>query len=243
MTDQTLPQNPYTPPQPVVPPVQPPPPPPPYNPPVHNVSNIVSATPQHLNKSTGSGKGAIIIGASVLALGAVVFGITKFTGLFSKASGEDSCVPSAIAEEQITPNSATVVFQTPTACQVEISYGTSPQVEALLLQVPEAMASLNHNVKLSPLLPSTTYYYQLKVGGKAVGNVRNFLTSPSSGAIGQTTVAPTTPPVIPTQVPAKSIYTIENFQVKFGSTDPAFDTDKNGIVNFGDWVAYQKTLK
>lgn len=250
MTDSFPTQNPYIssgsvpPPQPDTLPPQPAASAPPYNPPISSYPNIVSATPQSANKQKGSGKGAIIAGASVLALGAIVFGVTKFTGLFSKASSEDSCTPSAVAEEQVTANSATIVFQTPSACQVEIAYGTSAQAEALLLQVPEAMASLNHSVKLSPLLPSTAYYYQLKVEGKPLGNVRNFLTLPVSGQTGAVpTNAPTVSPVIPTQTAGKTTYTIEDFQAKFGTVDSAFDIDKNGIVNFGDWTAYQKTLK
>lgn len=228
MTDQIPTQNPYT-----IPP-----------PPVPQYSNVVSASPQSANKQKGSGKGAIIAGVSVLALGAIVFGVTKFTGIFSKASSEDNCAPSTITEEQVTANSATIVFQTPSACQVEIAYGTSAQTEALLLQVPEAMASLNHTVKLSPLLPSTAYYYQLKVDGKPLGNVRNFLTLPVSGQTNIVpTSAPTVPSVVPTQAGAKAAYTIEDFQAKFGGSDVAFDIDKNGIVNFGDWVAYQKGVK
>ena len=46
----------------------------------------------------------------------------------------------------------------------------------------------------------------------------------------------------PTVVPT-TIYTFEDFQTKFGTTEPVFDTDKNGVVNVLDWLAYQKLQK
>jgi len=178
-------------------------------------------------------KNFFLVGFFLLILAGLVYGLNWFTGLFSKAAGE--CFPESVKEADLSPNSVDILFSTDKACQLEIAYGTGNQTEALLLQVPESMASLNHRIRLAPLLPSTTYYYQIKSAGKAVGEIRNFLTLPLSGGAVPTIVK--SPTVAPTGV---KNYTFEDFQAKFGTTDTTFDIDKNGVVNTLDWFEYQK---
>lgn len=194
-------------------------------------------TPQAAGKKSSLAKNIIVSGILVLLLAGLVLGFDKARSFLSKAEG--GCVPENLSETNLTPNSVEIVFQTGKTCQVEVAYGTSS--ESLLLQVPEASASLNHRVRLSPLLPSTTYYYQVMADGKKVGQVRSFLTKVSQ--------APTIPPgptgelvgaVSPT--PKISAYTIDDFKSHFGTANTAFDIDKNGIVNTRDWVLYQKSV-
>lgn len=172
----------------------------------------------------------------LLILAGLIYGLNKFTGLFSKASGE--CTPQNVRTVDLTGSSVDITFQTDKTCQAEIAYGTGNQTEALLLQVPESMASLNHRIRLTPLLPATTYYYQVKIDGQSVGQIYSFLTLASAGGV--VPVATKRPTVIPT-VPVATVYTFKDFQAKFGTTEAVFDKDKNGVVNIRDWLEYQKT--
>ena len=175
-------------------------------------------------------KNILLAGVMILVLAGLVLGFGKARSFLSKA--ETTCMPSAVMEKNITPNSADISFQTEKACLMEVNYGTSS--EAMLLKIPENTAVLNHNIKLSPLLPSTTYYYQIWNDGKKVGEARSFLTG----------LAANTAPTAPTAAPPveQPVLTFDNFAKHYGTTDAAFDFDKNGIVNSSDWAAYQKGL-
>lgn len=167
----------------------------------------------------------------ILVLAGLVLGFGKARSFLSKA--ETTCTPSAVQEKNVTPNSADISFQTEKACLMEVNYGTSS--EAMLLKIPENTAALNHNIKLSPLLPSTTYYYQIWNDGKKVGEARSFLTGLAANIV---TVAPT-----PTPQVENPILTFDDFAKHYGTSDAAFDFDKNGVVNSSDWIAYQKSLQ
>jgi len=186
-------------------------------------------------------KKLIIVLLLLLFLAGLIYGINQFTGLFSEAGGD--YVPQNIRVAELTANSVEITFQTGKTCKAEIAYGTGNQSESLLLQVPEPMASLNHRIRLTPLLPATTYYYQVNIDGKPVGPIYSFLTLASSGGV--VPVATARPTLVPTApVPVVSVapvYTFEDFMAKLGTNDAVFDLDKNGLVNMGDWLEYQKT--
>lgn len=195
-------------------------------------SATVFTPPKSPGKKLGS-KNIILMGVLVLVLAGLILGFGKARSFLSKASGGGGCEPSNIREANLTSSSVEITFQTEKACLAEANYGISQ--DGMLLSVPEAMASLNHRVRLSPLLPSTTYYYQIKIDGKKSEPVRNFLT--------MAVAKPTAPPVvIPTSPPATgSARTQADFEEQLGTANPAFDIDKNGIVNISDWMLYQKT--
>lgn len=186
--------------------------------------------PPEAPHSKGINKNIILMGILILFLVVAVFGFYKARSLLSSAS-EGGCTPAGLEETNLTPNSVEIIFETGKACQTEVAYGTSNA--ALLLQVPEAMAALNHRIRLAPLLPGTTYYYQVTSGGKDVGTQRSFLT--------KAVPSPTAAPQPTASASPSGVYTIGDFQKEFGSTNAVFDIDKNGIVNVGDWLLYQKS--
>jgi len=200
----------------------------------------VFTMPENAQKKTAVGKNIILAGVMVLILAGLVLGFDKARSFLSQAEG--SCDPENLAETNLTPNSVEITFQTGKACLTAVSYGTSS--ESMLLQVPEAMASLNHRIRLAPLLPSTTYYYQVSAEGKKVGTVRSFLTKISQTPTEPPVMAPTeTPAVVPTQATSSGKFTSEDFKAEFGGSNTTFDIDKNGVVNARDWVLYQETVK
>lgn len=171
-------------------------------------------------------KNLMIAGSLLVVLSVLVFGFDKARSFLSKASG--GCMPVNISETNLTSSSAEITFETDKACQVEIVYGTSNKAEALLLQIPEALPSLTHRIKLSPLLASTAYYYQIVADGQETGAIRSFLTMGD---------------VVPTTAPAKEeTYTYEEFKKHFYEDipNPAFDVNKDNVVNEIDWRLYQK---
>lgn len=180
-------------------------------------------------------KNVIIAVVLVLTLGSLVAGFGKIRTFLTNAQG--GCEPENISEANLSANSIEIVFQTSKACQMEVAYGTNK--DALLLQVPESMPSLNHRIRLAPLLASTTYYYQIVSEGKKLGTVRSFLTKAPTPTE-MPTLAPTQPPLVaPTD---QSTYTLSDFQSHFGTENDQFDIDKNGTVNMRDWLLYQKSI-
>lgn len=241
--------------------VSPPPPPPPLpeisaspvtptatvpTNPVTDQSTLIPPKPQ--KKGVGGVKNVLLGSFLVLVLTGLVLGFGKARSFLSSAEG--GCTPDNITETNLTANSIEIVFQTGKACQMEVAYGTSS--EAMLLQVPEAMASLNHRIRLAPLLASTTYYYQIIANGKKVSAPRSFLTKAAEVSVSPTPVlVPTENPVV-SPVPesiapsvaassaAASRYTLSDFEPYFGTSSAVFDIDKNGIVNMRDWLLYQE---
>lgn len=181
-------------------------------------------------------KNILLVGGLVLLLAGLVFGFGKARSFLSKAEGD--CAPSNVQEANLTSSSVEVTFRTEKACLMTIAYGTS--TESMLLKVPEEMAALNHRIKLSPLLPSMTYYYQVVVDDKKVGTVHSFLTKKTDAAVLSPTLVPSlSPTAIPTT--ASETLTFEDFVEQYGSANAKFDFDKNGVVNSLDWTEYQKT--
>jgi hypothetical protein len=203
-------------------------------------TSTVSTFPAAEKPKGGTSKSVIVVVVLILVLAGLVAGFGKIRTFISDAQG--SCEPESLAETNLTPSSVEIVFQTGKACQIEVAYGTNQG--ALLLQVPEATASLNHRIRLTPLLAGTTYYYQVVQGGKKLTPSRSFLTKPP---LSPTPPPPTSPPaeVVPTAAETTSSattrYTLQDFQSHFGSSSAEFDLDKNGVVNSADWLLYQKT--
>lgn len=177
----------------------------------------------------------VMVGFLILILVGLIANLEKVKSFLSRAEG--GCIPENLVEAEVTPNSAEITFQTEKACQVEVNYGTSSG--SMLLRAPETVAVLDHRVRLTPLLPSTTYYYQVVVGGKKVSETRSFMTKLAMAPTQVPVVVPTT--AITVAPGGTGSYTIEDFQANFGRQNTIFDIDKDGVVSIRDWILYQKT--
>ena len=193
-------------------------------------------------------KDIILAGLLLVLLAGAVFGFTKVRSLLSSAA-EDGCSPINITEQDLTSNSITVRFTTSEACKMQVAYGVD---EVLGLQLSEQVAATEHRIKLTPLMPGTPYRYQVRNDENKYEPIRGFLTLPTSASSVPTVVVPTrtvsvspassavVTPASGSAVPTGMVkYTLEDFQLHFGSVDPRFDTDKNGVVNIRDWQLYK----
>lgn len=104
---------------------------------------------------------AVSIGL-VLFVFLVIFGFRIFG---TRASDEE---PRDVVVSNIAKNSATISWSTGVDTQAVIEYGTSPT--ALNFFAPEATKEKNHSVDLTLLSPSTTYYFQIRIGDKKYDN-------------------------------------------------------------------------
>jgi len=204
----------------------------------------------------------IIIGiflAIALIIG-LVLGIDKIRNLFGQAAGKQQ--PQGIRATNIKANSATIVWQTASPAIGQIEYGTTPG--SFLLRAAETNQTSNHSLTLSPLLPETIYYFRVRIGEQIYDNNGAPYSFTTKAAAETTLPTPTeqlhkpTPQVTssptPTQAspktsltpsptgetPKSSSYTAADFIEKFGTSDPEFDINKDGVVNSQDWLLYQQ---
>lgn len=213
-------------------------------------------------------KTIIVIVALVLAVGLIVglvLGMDKVKNLFGQASGQQQ--PQGVRVTNVTANAATIVWQTAIPVISQIEYGTTPG--SFLLRSAETNQTANHNLTLSPLLPETIYYFRIRVGDQIYDNngaPYSFTTkaaaevispSPTPSSLLPTTTPSEEPAVISptpktTPQPSPTVtgqttspdkedkYTLGDFVEKFGTSDPEFDINKDGVVNSQDWSLYQQ---
>ncbi len=148
--------------------------------------------------------GVVKIVAGVLAAAVVILGgFLLVQNVFTQAS--DSA-PRDLVINGITPNGAKISWTTDQETQAVVEYGSSPT--SLNLFAPENQKSTAHTVELTLLSPSTSYYFQIRIGDekydnggvpwtfstRALGDVEP--TATPSGAI-----APTATGVVPSAGP------------------------------------------
>jgi hypothetical protein len=213
-------------------------------------------------------KTIFVIVASILAIfliAGLVLGMDKVKNLFGQAAGQQQ--PQGVRVTNITANSATIVWQTAIPTIGQIEYGTTPG--SFLLRNAETNQNANHNLTLSPLLPETIYYFRIRIGSQIYddnGAPYSFTTK----ATAESTIAPTVPPqqdspidnlgpakpeeIQTTQSPTplapdnqenadnqdEETYSLGDFTEKFGTSDPEFDLNNDGVVNSQDWALYQQ---
>ena len=76
--------------------------------------------------------------------------------------------PRDVAVSDITQNSSKITWATGEAAQSVVVYGTT--TTALNFNAPETQPGITHAVDLTLLSSSTTYYFQISIGGKSYDN-------------------------------------------------------------------------
>lgn len=175
---------------------------------------------------------------------------------FAKAS---TCTTENVVSAQVTANSGVITWNTSDVTQGMVQYGTNPAT--LTFSAPEATSGKTHNVPLTLLTPSTTYYYLVTIGTNkcdSTGNICKDNCVPWSFTTSQTAspTQPTVPAEMPTATPVSASPIItsgqseetkaSDFCIKLrdyiGSTTDSdnwatvkqYDLDNNGIINGKD---------
>lgn len=136
----------------------------------------------------------------VAKIAAIFIGIIIFIGLLvltfqligTRAADFE---PRDVVVSNIEKNSVKISWATGVDSQGVVEYGTTPT--ALNFFAPEATKAKTHSLDLTLLSPSTTYYFDIRVGDKKFDNGGvpwTFTTKSTEGSVaGTPTVAPTTP--------------------------------------------------
>ncbi len=126
----------------------------------------------------------------VISLVLVVFGyFFMFNGVIGSRASDS--IPRDTVVSEISENSAKVVWATGQETQGVIEYGTSPT--SLNFFAPESEKTLSHELDLTLLSPSTTYYFQIRIADKQYDNsgVPWTFTTKSPNSATETSVSPT----------------------------------------------------
>lgn len=157
---------------------------------------------------------AIIVGL-VIFIG-LVFGY--FTIFSSRAADLE---PRDVVVSNIEKNSVRTSWATGADTQGVVEYGTTPT--ALNFFAPEATKGKIHTLDLTLLSPSTTYYFDIRVGDKKYDNGGVPWTFATKGAEASVVAAPTTEPTQAT-VSQTTPTPVQRLQVSDG-TESCVETD------------------
>lgn len=186
-------------------------------------------------------KSLALFAALSISLGILVVGVLSLRSYFTKASGTGE--PKNVRTANVTAQNAVVMWESVSENQALVRFATNPTSfnpgnTSGLLYAAESKPATAHEVKLTSLKPNTTYYYQIEISSgkeKAIfdqsGQVKEdnknlpytFTTTKASGEEQSASVSGLDPSV---------------FKQKFGSNDPLYDLNKDGIVNSTDYLLY-----
>jgi len=107
---------------------------------------------------------SIVIG-TILAIVLIMVGFRVMQSVFTRAT---DIQPREVIISDISQSSVKVSWSTGTETQGVVEYGTSPT--ALNFFAPEAQKTLAHIVDLTLLSPTTTYYFQIRIGDQKFDN-------------------------------------------------------------------------
>ena len=134
----------------------------------------------------------------VIKISAIVIGIFVFIGmvfLYFSVFGSRAAdfEPRDVIISNIEKNSAKTSWATGVDTQGVVEYGSTPT--ALNFFAPEATKSKNHSLDLTLLSPSTTYYFDIRIGDTKFDNGG----VPWTFSTKEAEVSVTTPTSLPTQ--------------------------------------------
>lgn len=107
---------------------------------------------------------AIVIGA-IISIFLIIGGFKLIEGLFTRAADLE---PRDVVVSDITQSSVKVSWATGEDSQGVVEYGTSPT--ALNFFGPESQKTKSHSIDLTLLSPTTTYYFQIRIGDQKFDN-------------------------------------------------------------------------
>lgn len=180
-------------------------------------------------------KSLALFAGLAISLGILVVGVLSLRSYFTQASGTTE--PKNIRTANVTASGATAVWETEKETQGIVRYATDPAAfssgnNSGLLYMAETAAVTKHEVKLTMLKADTTYYFEIAIGKDIYdqsGQVKDnkhlpFTFTTVKEAREETAQTPTLDGA--------------TFREKFGSTDPLYDLNKDGIVNSTDYLIY-----
>ena len=107
---------------------------------------------------------AILIGIAI-SMFILVLGFMYLQGVPGRAEDQ---APRDVVVSDITTNSVKINYATGIKTQGVVEYGVSPT--SLNSLAPESESGLNHEINLTLLSESTTYYFQINIAGKKYDN-------------------------------------------------------------------------
>lgn len=107
---------------------------------------------------------AIVIG-SIISIFLIIGGFKLLEGLFLRAADLE---PRDVVVSEITQSSVKITWATGQDTQGVVEYGTSPT--ALNFFGPESQQTKSHSVDLTLLSPTSTYYFQIRIGDQKFDN-------------------------------------------------------------------------
>jgi len=186
------------------------------------------------------GKIFLIIGVLILLIGVpAAILLLKQQAVF-RLGAKTVNKPENIQIINITEKGVTITWTTSKATQGIINYGISPN--NLTLVQPEKSPAINHQVNLINLLPATTYFFTIKIGNQTFDNNGQPFTFTTKSALPSPTLTPIPKPTISPSLPSSpsSSLTEKDFQAAIGTNNPAYDLNKDGIVNTADLLLFRQ---
>jgi hypothetical protein len=187
----------------------------------------------------------LIIGVLILLVGIPAAILLLKQPTIFKLGAQTNEAPTGIQTIEIGPQEATITWVTQKPSQGVISYGISPN--NLTLLQPETTPAINHRVKLTSLLPETTYFFVIKIGDKSFDNSGQpftFTTKPKEKPLPTSTPQLSPSPSslhLPLPSPSPSYSFTENeIEKALGTNNPTYDLNKDGIVNTLDLLLFQQ---
>lgn len=182
-----------------------------------------------------------VIVMTILAL----VGVLSFLGMgaaktYLSGASAGSEPKSVLATPSEDGKSVSISWQTDKPVQAVVEYGTTPA--SLLLRSLETDSTTNHKLSISPLKPSTSYYFRIRVGEEVYDNSGIPFSFKTKGATGSGGGVPAgTPAVMPTMANKPTAVVITpgvNSPVPTvaGACNRTTDYNGDGVVNSIDFI-------
>ncbi|MDD3531937.1 MAG: hypothetical protein PHR64_00895 [Candidatus Shapirobacteria bacterium] len=209
---------------------------------------------------------ALILAITLIA--GLVLGMDKVRNLFGQATGQQQ--PQGVRVTNVTANSATIVWQTTIPVIGQIEYGTTPGSFLLRSAETNQTANHNltlspllpetiyyFRIRVADQVyddNGAPYSFTTKAITETISPSPTLPPQPEAALPEEPETGPNTsdsfPEITPQATPTtisqttpqgeEAEYTLGDFVEKFGTSDPEFDLNEDGIVNSQDWSLYQQ---